>query len=192
MSLNVTESRAPRFLHPITAQWAVTMVPIIIPLVMDQNHFTLALLIVTFISEIVLRQSDWSKWSSIKCDKCFTLVGSTARRCRADGLWSGEEPLCQRWVFDISDLRASKSIINYGFDKKIISGLNVRPYWTHWMASNTVRWATNVEVIATLPAYLDLLFRQTTPDRVQLKAVGLATHQNVSVNLARKLLERLS
>jgi hypothetical protein len=33
---------------------------------------------------------------SIDCEKCFTLVGSTARRCRADGLWSGEEPLCQR------------------------------------------------------------------------------------------------
>jgi len=41
---------------------------------------------------------------SIKCNQCFTLIGSPSRLCRNDGLWSGEPAFCQ--VAHCTTLRA--------------------------------------------------------------------------------------
>ena len=30
-----------------------------------------------------------------KCDVGFSLTGSSTRVCKSDGMWSGEEPLCE-------------------------------------------------------------------------------------------------
>ena len=30
------------------------------------------------------------------CNEGFSLVGGTSRICQSDGIWSGEEPICQR------------------------------------------------------------------------------------------------
>jgi len=30
-----------------------------------------------------------------KCDEGFSLIGSSTRVCRSDGMWSGEEPVCE-------------------------------------------------------------------------------------------------
>ena len=54
------------------------------------------------------QESHHNSTCSITCDTCFTLVGSTARRCRADGLWSGEEPLCQRYFESTSHILTFK------------------------------------------------------------------------------------
>ena len=29
------------------------------------------------------------------CDDGFDLIGSTVRKCEADGMWSGEQPTCR-------------------------------------------------------------------------------------------------
>lgn len=39
---------------------------------------------------------------SIKCNQCFTLIGSPSRLCRNDGLWSGEPAFCQGEILSVN------------------------------------------------------------------------------------------
>ena len=36
-----------------------------------------------------------------KCNVGFKLLGSTKRTCKPDGIWSGQEPVCQSKLVDV-------------------------------------------------------------------------------------------
>ena len=43
-------------------------------------------------------QTTYPNAFKFECDKGFTLLGSTVRKCQTNGTWSGVEPFCQGTV----------------------------------------------------------------------------------------------
>ena len=44
---------------------------------------------------VIGSQTTFPNKLEFSCDEGFDLIGSTARKCEADGVWSGEQPSCR-------------------------------------------------------------------------------------------------
>ena len=44
---------------------------------------------------MIVRSRTVDSTATYRCNAGYTLVGNTQRTCRANGRWSGEEPICE-------------------------------------------------------------------------------------------------